>query len=266
MHAVVCLKQIIDPDIPPHLFEIDPVEKKQIKGSQPLVISAFDEIALEVALQLKKKTAGTVTAVTIAGPEGIQSLHRALAMGADQAVLLSDPAFDGAGAYGKARILAAALKRLAPYDLVLCGRQAGDVEMGVVGPFLAEALHIPFVALAANMEAVDGCLDLKRPVEEGYEILEAPLPLLATITNDESNVPRLPTVLGIRGATRREIPIWSAADLELEEGDIDPWAGRLQMAEMFIPVRQSTCEMIDGESGADKARMLALRLNEMRLI
>lgn len=266
MHAVVCLKQIVDPDIPPHLFEINPVEKKQIRGSQPLVISAFDEIALEVALQLKKKTAGTVTAVTIAGPDGKQALHWALAVGADQVILLSDPAFAGAGAFGKARILAVALKRLEPIDLVLCGRQAGDVEMGVVGPYLAEALQLPCVTLVANAEPSDGRFRLKRPVEDGCEILEAPPPLLLTITNDESNIPRLPTVLGIRNATRREVPVWSAADLGLEQTPIDERDSHLKTAELFIPQRYVQCELISGDSGADKARALALRLREMRLV
>ncbi|MFZ0546264.1 MAG: electron transfer flavoprotein subunit beta/FixA family protein [Candidatus Promineifilaceae bacterium] len=266
MHAVVCLKQIIDPDIPPHLFEIDPIEKKQIRRSQPLVISAFDEIALEVALQLKKKTAGTVTAVTIAGPDGVQALHRALAMGADQAILLSDAAFEGADSYGKTRILAAALKRLEPFDLVLCGRQAGDIEMGLVGPFLAEALALPFVGLVASVDTREGRLRMKRPIEAGYEILEGQSPLLVTITNDENNVPRLPTVLGIRSATRREIPVWSAAELGLEQVFVGEQGGRPEITELFIPQRESVCELVNGESGADKARTLALRLREMRLV
>lgn len=266
MHAVVCLKQIIDPDIPPHLFAIDPVAKKQIRGLQPLVISVFDEMALEVALQLKEKTAGTVTAVTIAGPDGMQALRLALAMGADRAVLLSDPAFEEVSAFGKARILAAALEKLGSFDLVLCGRQAGDVELGLVGPFLAEALQLPCVTLVANVEAHDGCVRLRRPVEGGYEILEAPLPLLITVTNDESNVPRLPTVLGIRDARRQGIPTWSAADLHLDPETIDTQAGRMQVAELFIPQRQSQSEFIAGESGADKARALAQRLKQLHLI
>lgn len=266
MHAVVCLKQIVDPDIPPHLFEIDPIEKKQIRGSQPLVISAFDEIGLEVALQLKKKTSGTISAVTIAGPEGVQSLHRALAMGADQVFLLSDPAFEKAASFGKAQILAAALKRLEPFDLVLCGRQAGDVEMGLVGPFLAEAAKLPFVGLVANVEPFEGCLWLKRPFENGYEILEGPPPMVLTITNDESNVPRLPTVLGIRKAMRQEVPVWTAADLGLDTSLIGDEDGRLEMVELFLSQRQGQCEIIEGETAVDKAQTLALRLREMSLI
>jgi electron transfer flavoprotein beta subunit len=272
MHAVVCLKQIIDPDIPPRLFEIDPIKKTQIRGSQSLVISAFDEIALEVALQLKEQTAGSVTAVTIAGEDGLQALHQALAMGADEAVLLSDPAFENDGAhevasaYNKATILAAALEKLAPFDLVLCGRQAGDVELGLVGPFLAEALQLPCLTLVANIEEENGRYLFKRPFEAGYEILEAPWPLLITVTNDESNVPRYPSVLGIRKAMRREIPVWTAADLGLEPETVFSKNGRMEMVELFIPQRQSQCELIEGESSEEKAETLALRLKELKLI
>lgn len=266
MHAVVCLKQIVDPDIPPRLFEIDPVKKTQVRGSQSLVISPFDEVAVEVALQLKEQTAGIVTAVTIAGEDGLQALHQALAMGADEAILLSDPAFEEAGAFGKAQILAATMKKLESFDLVLCGRQAGDVELGLVGPFVAEALQLPCVTLVANVDEDNERYLFKRPIEAGYEILEAPLPLLITVTNDESNVPRYPSVLGIRKAMRREIPIWTAADLGLETANITPGKGRMEMAELFIPQRQSQCELVEGESAEDKARALAFRLRELRLI
>jgi electron transfer flavoprotein beta subunit len=141
----------------------------------------------------------------------------------------------------------------------------GDVEMGLVGPFLAEALALPFVGLVANVDMWDGRLRMKRPVEDGYEILEGPPPLLVTITNDENNVPRLPTVLGIRSATRREIPVWSAVELDLEQAFVGERDDRLEITELFIPQRERVCELVNGESGADKARTLALRLREMRL-
>lgn len=266
MHAIVCLKQIIDPEIPPHVFRIDPVEKKQIQGTQALVVSAFDEIALEIALQLKEKASAKVTVVTLAGTEGKQALHQALAMGADEAVLLSDPAFEDADAFDKAHILAAALQKLGQFDIVLCGRQAGDVELGLVGLFLAEEMELPCISLVVNVEPTDGKMRLRRPIEGGYEILEAPLPLLTTVTNDESNVPRYASVRGIRKAMRREIPVWSAADLGLDPAGIEAGAARIRMEELFVPERLVRCEFIAGESGEDKAQRLAQRLREMKLI
>ena len=152
MHIIVCMKQVIDPEVPPHLFRIDPEEKKQIRGRQPLVISDYDEVAIEIALQLKEKTDGKVTVVTVGGEETQESLHQALAMGADEAIRVTDPAFEGADSFGKARILAAALRKVGEFDAVLCGRQAGDVELGLVGPFLAEELGLPCATLIANLD------------------------------------------------------------------------------------------------------------------
>lgn len=263
MHIVVCLKQIIDPEIAPSEFQIAPVRKEQIRGKHALVISTFDEHALEVAVQVKEKTNGKVTALTIAGQEAIEALHTALALGADEAVLLSDPTFFDSDSFGKARILAAALRKLGEFDAVLCGRQAGDVELGVTGPFLAEELDLPSIALVANIEPNSDKVRLRRPVENGYEILEVAAPFLATITNDESNVPRLPTVRAIRKAVRTSVPVWTAEDIGIEGG---PEAAKIELQELFIPRREGRCEFIEGESGQEKGEGLALRLRELTLI
>ena len=266
MHIVVCIKQIIDPEIPPHVFQIDPIEKKQIRGRQVLVISTFDEVALEVALQMKEKEDSKVTVLTIGESEAIEALHAALAMGADEAILISDPAFEGTDSFGTAHILAAALQKVGEFDAVLCGRQAGDVEMGLVGPFLAEKVGLPCVTLAANMEAGDGKTKLRRPIEGGYEVLEAATPFLATIMNDESNVPRYVSVRGLRKAMRSEVPVWSAADLGLDPAKLGSETAQIEMEELFIPQRDTRCEFIEGETGAETGKQLALRLRELKLI
>lgn len=266
MHIVVCLKQIIDPEIPPHVFQIDPVKMKQIRGRQVLVVSTFDEVALEVALQLKQKVDGKVTAVTIGEAEAEEALHTALAMGADEAILISDPALEGADSFGIAHILAAALRKIGEFDAILCGRQAGDVELGLTGPFLAEKMGLPCVSLAANMEPGNGNMRLRRPIEGGYEILETPIPFLATIMNDNTNVPRYVSVRGLRQAMRTKVPVWSTADLGLDPVEVGPETRQIEMDELFIPQREVRCEFIEGETGADKGKQLALRLKELKLI
>ena len=266
MHIVVCIKQIIDPEIPPHVFQIDPVAKKQIRGRQVLVISTFDEVALEVALQMKEKEGGTVTALTIGESQAVEALHAALAMGADEAVLVSDPAFENTDSFGTAHILAAALQKIGEFDAVLCGRQAGDVEMGLVGPFLAEKMGLPCVTLAANMEAGDGKMRLRRPIEGGYEVLETTTPFLATMMNDDSNVPRYVSVRGLRKAMRSEIPVWSAADLGLDPAKLGSDTAQIDMEELFVPQREIRCEFIEGETGSETGKQLALRLRELKLI
>jgi electron transfer flavoprotein beta subunit len=266
VHVVVCMKQVIDPEVPPHLFQIDPVQKKQIRGRQPLVISDYDEVAIEIALQLKEKTDGKVTVITVGDKDADESLHQALAMGADEAVRVADPAFENADSFGKARILAATLRRMGEFDLVLCGRQAGDVELGLVGPFLAEDLALPCATLIANIDPEDGKVRLRRPTDVGYDILEAPLPFVATVTNDESNVPRYASVRGIMRARKAEIPVWSADDLGLDPAKVGPQTVQITLDELFIPKREMVCEIIEGETGAEKAQNLVLRLKEEKLI
>jgi electron transfer flavoprotein beta subunit len=229
-------------------------------------MSDFDAVAREVALQLKEKVDGKVTAITIGAAEAVEALHTALAMGADEAVLISAPAFEETDSFGKARILAAALHKLGEFDGVLCGRQAGDVELGLVGLFLAEMLGLPCATLVANMEPEQGQMRFRRPIEGGYEILETATPFLATITNDESNVARYASVRGIRKAMRTEIPTWSAADLALDPAAIGPETALIEMEELFVPEGDIRCEFIVGESGSGKARQLALRLRELKLL
>ncbi len=266
MHIVVCMKQVIDPEVPQHLFRIDPEAMEQIRGTQPLVISDYDEVAIEIALQLKEKTDGKVTVVTIGDEETVESLHQALAMGADEAIRLTDPAFEDADSFGKAHILAAALNKIEDFDIVLCGRQAGDVELGLVGPFLAEAMELPCATLIANVDPENGKLRLRRPVERGYDILEAPTPFLGTVTNDESNVPRYASVRGIMQARRAEIPVWSAEELELDPADLGLASAQLEMTELFIPETEMRCEIIEGASGEEKAQNLVGYLKQEKLI
>jgi electron transfer flavoprotein beta subunit len=260
------MKQIIDPEVPPHLFEIDSEEMKQVRGTHPLVISAYDEVAIEVGLQLKEKTEGKVTVITIGGEDTVESLHQALAMGVDQAIRVTDPTFEETDAFGKAQILAAAIRKVGDYDLVLCGRQAGDVELGLVGPFLAEELDLPCASIIANVEPENGKVRMQRSVDVGYEVLETSTPFLATVTNDESNVPRYASVRGMLAARRAEIPVWSAEDLGLDEGELGLAAAQITIDELYIPEREVECELIEGETGADKAKNLVEYLKREKVI
>ena len=266
MHTIVCMKQVIDPEVPPHLFEIDAEEMKQVRGTHPLVISAYDEVAIEVGLQLKEKTDGEVTVITIGGEDTVESLHQALAMGVDQAIRITDPAFEDADAFGKAEILAAALRKVGDYDVVLCGRQAGDIELGLVGPFLAEELNLPCATIIANIEPHDDRVRMRRPVETGYEVLEASTPFLGTVTNDESNVPRYASVRGMLAARRAEIPVWSADDLGIEPDQLGPSSAQIAMTDLFVPEKEVEIRIIEGETGAEKAKNLVDYLKEESLI
>lgn len=260
------MKQIIDPEVPPHLFEIDPEEMKQLRGTHPLVISDYDEVAIEVAIQLKEKTDGKVTVITIGDEDTVESLHQAIAMGVDQAMRVTDPAFEDVDAFGKAQILAAAVRKIGEFDAVLCGRQAGDVELGLVGVFLAEEMDLPCATILANINPQNGKVRMRRSVEAGYEVLETSTPFVATVTNDESNVPRYASVRGMLAARRAEIPVWSADDLGVDRGALGLGSARIQMEELFIPERGVECHLIEGDTGPEKAKTLVEYLRQEKLI
>lgn len=264
MEIIVCLKEIIDPEIPPSQFKIDPAAKRQLQEGHALVISTYDEHALEVALKLKEAKGGAVTALCLGAPSAATALKKALAMGADQAVLLSDPALLASDAFAVACALAAAVRKRGSFDLVLAGCESGDWASRAVGPLLAEELGVPCVAYASRVEMAGSGVQVRKVVEDGYELIEAPLPLLVTITSDESNVPRFPKLKDIMAAGRKPIPTWTAADLGLAapEGD----TGRVAVADLSIPVRETRCEILDGESPEEKVDRLVSRLRDLKLL
>ena len=265
MRIVVCVKQIIDPELPASQFRIDAESKRQRPNGHPLVISPYDENALEVALTLKEKTGGTVAVVSAGEPSAISALRKGLAMGADEAALISDPALDGSDAFGLAAALARGIQKLGTPDLVLCGCESGDWADRTVGPILAEALNIPCVSFVAQVDAQDGRLRMRRVVEEGYEIWEGAPPLLLTILSHESNVPRYPKVKDIMTASRRSIPMWSAADLGVEAGRMGKAAMRTEVRQLTLPSRESRCELLDGEP-VQQVTTLITRLRERKAI
>jgi electron transfer flavoprotein beta subunit len=266
VHTIVCMKQVIDPEVPPHLFEIDPEEMKQVRGTHPLVIGQYSEIAIEVALQLKEKTSGRVTVITIGDGDTVQSLHQAIAMGVDQAIRVTDPAFEDADAFENAQILAAAVRKIGDFDAVLCGRQAGDVELGLVGAFLAEEMGLPCATILANVEPQNGKVQMRRSVEAGYEVLETSTPFVGTVTNDESNVPRYASVRGMLAARRAEIPVWSADDLGIDPSALGLGSAQIEMEELFIPEKEVECHLIEGDTGPEKAKNLVEYLRQEKLI
>ena len=266
LNIIVCIKQVPDWEAPADTFKIDPERKKIIPppNIDPR-ISLFDEHAIEAALQLKEKHGGKVTILTL-GPDFAQrAVKQALAMGTDEGILLKDPAFEDSDTYGTAYILAEAIKKIGAFDLILCGRQAADWDIGQVGAGLAELLGIACVTIGQKIEASDGKLLVERIVEGGYDVIEVGLPALITVSN-EINKPRYPTLRGIMAAGRKQIPVWDATTLGLDLGRIGPKAAYVKAVRLYVPVHEAHCEFIEGETDEDKGEKLALRLREAKLI
>jgi electron transfer flavoprotein beta subunit len=262
MDIVVTVKQVPDPDIPPTHFKVDEGAKKVIPpaGVAP-VMNGYDAHALEAALKLKEQLGGKVTVVSLGPDSARDTLKRAIAMGADAAVHVNDPALNGADSTTTARALAAAIKKIGPFDLVLSGRQASDTDGGQVHLGIASHLGLPAVSPVQKIEeAAADSLVAERIVEDGYQRLKVKLPALLGISS-EINEPRYPPLKGIMAAGRAQIPVWTAADLGLD-GATD----KVQLRRLYVETREARVELIEADSLEDAGKKLADKLREARLV
>ncbi|MBI2863598.1 MAG: electron transfer flavoprotein subunit beta/FixA family protein [Chloroflexi bacterium] len=263
---VVCIKQIPDPETPAAQFKIDSATNKVIPAQGvPPKISPFDENAVEAAVQLKEKVGGKVSVISMGAKQASEALKTAVAMGCDEGFLLDDPAFADGDSATTATVLAAAINKIGACDLVVTGRQAGDWDAGQVGSGLAEILGVPAVMPARGIEVSDSMATVQRVVDDGYEVIEVPLPAVISVSN-EINTPRYPTLRGIMTAARKQIPVWSAADLGLSASSVGAAGARSKLLKLFIPVREGKCEVMEGESVEEMAANLAKALRSAKLI
>lgn len=260
MHTIVCVKQVLDPEIPPAKFKIDPEAKKVIPPpGVPPVISVFDERAVEAACRLKDKHGGKITVISMGPGKVSDVVKHAISMGADEGFVLQDEAFESLDSFGTAYVLGKAIQKIGGYDLVLCGRYSADWGAGQVGSILAEILGIPVVTLACDIEAVDKKLRVKRMVKDGYEVLEAPMPSLVTVSS-EIGLPRLPAGIRLMIARRAQIPVWKAQDIGAESSQLDKANAHTEVTSLSVPTRKTECEIITGDTPSETAVNLALKL------
>ncbi|MDD5093046.1 MAG: electron transfer flavoprotein subunit beta/FixA family protein [Dehalococcoidia bacterium] len=259
MNLIVCVKQVFDPETPAASFKIDPEKKRAIPPKEkPMVISPYDESAVEAALKVKDANAGTkVTVLSMGGDSAKEVIKHGLAMGGDEGVQLTDPAFDDSDSFATASILAEAIKKIGPCDIIFCGRQEADWDAGQVGSGIAELLGIPSVTAIKKIQVKDGTAVVERILPDGYEVVEVPLPVLVTVSN-EIGEPRYATLKGIMAAAKKKVTNWSSKD-------VPAVAAKNKMLKLFIPVREAKCEFITGETPEEAGAKLAVRLREAKL-
>ena len=260
MNIIVCVKQIQDPEIPPAKFKLDPETMRVVPPEGiPPVMNPYDAQAVELALRLKDKYGGIITVLTLGEEMSSSTIKHALAMGADQGVLLADKAFNGSDSFSVAYVLSKAIEKIENYELVLCGRQAADWDEGLVGSIIAEHLGLPLVTLAEAIDVSNGRLRVKRITLEGYQVLSAPTPAIVTVSN-EVGPPRLPSGWGIISASQKQIPVWGARDINADPSRIGIKAAQRKLVKLFIPERKRKCEIVEGETSAEAAIKLVERL------
>ncbi len=260
MHIVVAIKQVPDTtDI-----KIDPVTNTLIREGVESIINPFDMYAIEEALRLKEQYGGTVTAVTMGPPQGEVALRDAVALGVDNIILLTDRKFAGADTWATSLTIAAALRKIADYDLVLMGQQAIDGDTGQVGPGVATHLDLPQCCFVRKVESVtDGKMIVQRLMETGYDRLELSLPAVVTVVK-EINEPRLPSLRGKRNARAVELVSWNAAVLGLDEKEVGLNGSPTQVINIFSPHHEKTGEKHEVEPD-EAADILYRKLKELSL-
>ncbi len=266
MNIIVCVKQIQDPEIPVSKFRLDEDNKKVVPPEDiPPVINPYDEMAVELAIRIKERFGGQITILTIWDDSTARVIKHALAMGADEGIILQDRAFEGSDSFGTAYILSRAIRKIGEYDLILCGRQAADWDEGLVGIILGEILEIPAVTLVESVELIEGRLQVKRVMLDGSQVFAVPSPALLTVSH-ETGQPRLPSGWGIISASRKEIPIWDAKAIGADTTLIGTEACRRTLVRLFIPVKERKCEMIEGETPEEAAGKLADKMKDKGMI
>jgi electron transfer flavoprotein beta subunit len=242
MRIVVPIKQVPETSA----VRMDEATGTMVREGVDAIVNPLDLYAVETALRLRESSPEPCEVVTVSmGPPRAESaLREVLAMGADRAVLITDKAFAGADTWSTACVLAAALRRLLPVDLILCGERATDGDTGQVGPGLAAFLDLPVLTYVSRLSLLpQGACEAERLLENGRERLLAELPVVVTVVK-EIAVPRLPTLRGKQRARQAEITAWSTHDLDVPQGGVGLKGSPTRVERIFRPRLARTCEVL----------------------
>jgi electron transfer flavoprotein beta subunit len=241
MDVVVCMKQI------PDLQQIRIKEREPILDNVPLVWGDLDKNAMEEAVKVKEKLGDVKVTVVAMGSEKVQQgILEPLAMGADEAVLLTDPTFAGSDSTGTARVLAKAIEKIGSYDLVIVAEGSTDNYSGIVPSALAELLDLAEITYVRELEVEDGQVKAVRNMEESFEVMQADLPVLVSVAQ-EINEPRLPKFMAIRKAGAKPRHEWGPADIGLAENEVGQNALSVETLSNLAPEQDRKNVILEGD-------------------
>jgi electron transfer flavoprotein beta subunit len=256
MKIAVCVKHV-----PEGHGRLDPGSKRLDRTGEG-ALNHFDANAVEEALRLKGDSDSEVVVVSLGPERAADSLRKALAMGADRAVLVSDEGAAGSDLVATSRILAKALERESA-ELVLFGQQASDADGAVLWAAVAERLQRPVVSQAAELKVDGGALRVKRQTEHGYDVIEAPLPAVVAVS-DAINEPRYPSLKGIMGAKKKPFETLSLADVGVDAGEAGDAGSKTEVLALSEPPSRGDARKIEGDGNA--AQAIVDFLAEKRLV
>ncbi len=254
MNIIVCIKQV------PETTEvrINPETNTLIREGVKSIINPFDMYAIEEAVRLKEKFGGKATVISMGPPQADAALREALSLGIDEAILVCDRAFAGSDTWATSYTLAGAIKKIGGFDLIICGKQASDGDTAQVGPGISAHLDIPQVTYVKKIEEVkEKSMRVERMMEEGFEIIETPLPALITVVK-EINEPRLPSLKGMMRAKSAKINIWTQKELNLDPQGIGLCGSPTQVVKIFTPPQRTGGQILQGEAPEIAAKLVDL--------
>lgn len=265
MKIIVCIKQVPDTNE----VKINQETGTLIRDGVKSIMNPDDKNALESALQLKDKYGASVAVLSMGPPQAKEILREALSMGADEVFLISDRKFGGSDTWATATIIASAIEKIGNYDIILCGRQAIDGDTAQVGPEMAEFLDIAQITYVKEIELDNDVLKVKRFTENGDYTYEVKTPVLLTAIK-ELNTPRYPTVRGIienyGDDSESKINVIGFEDLKVDESQIGLKGSPTNVYKSFVPVKNKSSEIIDGQTVKEITDKLIMKLSEVNLV
>jgi electron transfer flavoprotein beta subunit len=245
MNIIVCIKQVPNTtDV-----KIDPVKNTLIREGVESVINPFDTYAIEEAVRLKERFSGKVTVITMGPPQAESALREAISLGCDEGILVSDRKFAGSDTWATSYTLSCAIRKIGAFDIILCGKQASDGDTAQVGPGISTHLDIPQVTYVKKIEEIkDNKAKVERMTEEGYDIVESPIPCLFTVVKEINN-PRLPSLKGMMRSKSAKILQWTAADINADPKKLGLDGSPTRVVKIFTPPPRKGGEMIKGDTG-----------------
>lgn len=259
MDIIVCIKQVVAGD----RVKIDPRTYSLVRSSEFSYINPFDLFALEMAIRLKKEHSGSITAVTMGPKISEEVLWEALTLGADRAILLSDPQFSASDTLATSYVLGMGIRKIGKFDLILCGLRTTDGDTGQVGPQLAEELDLPYISAVEKLEREKGSFRVER-VSDGFrEIVEVSGPALLTVSS--KTAVRLPSLMDIQDAfTRNSIGCWNLEDLNADPNKVGRLGSGTWVEGLTPAAQKKSCAFIEGDA-REQARVLLSKLIEKNL-
>ena len=258
MNIIVCIKQVPDST----QVKVDPKTGTLIRAGVPSILNPYDHFALEKALDIKKKTGAKVTVLSMGPNQAVAVLRLALALGADEGVLLSDRAFAGSDTWATAYALATAIRKIGSYDLILCGQMAIDGDTAQTGPGIANQLNIPQITFCSNVDANGNQVVVKKLIDGGKQILEADMPVLVTMTMPVDYAPKYPSFLAAHKAQEKTIYTWTAADIGADPSKLGLNGSPTRVDRIFPPPARQKGEMITGSPAELAAKLVEILKKE----